>query len=454
MDKDSSYIKNEIEVTLLTDLPEEFQISNNRMSIPTSYDTESLRKLIKKLLKIPDSNKNFIFFIDNKLLDATISSFIANDSDFDIKKISETGLEIVYAFETEEPKLVNTIKEDEWIKKISIRLNQKSNFSEMEYYCVGLFNSEISIFNKNFEKVLKIEEPELERNKKENYCELLHDVLFFKPHYPQTENLNENILIKCSRNEDYNFQIYAVDLTKMTYNQLYLEFKQNTEYVNTLSLNPVDYSYFTTGDTEGNIKFFKLPENVDASEDLKTKSKSKKKRKIEVQSLEAESVIENCHSEVKIVKWLNNQQILTSGDDFSIKLWNIQTKSNFSVFNTNYRYTTAICPILGNEKFLTGFDDGSIRLWDIRANFSKIYFPNAHSNYVSDIVVSPDPGHSSNIFSSVGYDGMVKVWDLRSTKKALIEIKTDSEKNYSVTYNSSNYLLTGGDNSSVNVYQC
>ena len=67
MEKDLNItnLKNEIEVTLTTLLPEEFQIANNRLSIPGNYDTEKLRKLLKKLLKINDnendkSNKNFI----------------------------------------------------------------------------------------------------------------------------------------------------------------------------------------------------------------------------------------------------------------------------------------------------------------------------------------------------------------------------------------------------------
>ena len=80
-------------------------------------------------------------------------------------------------------------------------------------------------------------------------------------------------------------------------------------------------------------------------------------------------------------------------------------------------------------------------------------FNNAHTNYVSDIVTNPDFNSNGNNFSSVGYDGYAKVWDMRSLTKALYEIKTDSEKNYTVAYNSSAFLMTGGDNSTVNVYE-
>ena len=368
-----------------------------------------------------------------------------------MKKISETGLEIVYAFETEEPQLINTIKEDEWVRKISLRLNQKYDTSNLEYYCVGLFNSEVTFYNKSFEKVLKIEDPK----KDESYCELLHDVLFFT----NSDRLSDNVLIKSSRNEDFAFQVYSVDLEKMSSNLVFIGEKSGYEYTNSITLNPVDFNYFASGDTNGTIKIFKLTENLN---EVVAPVKKQKKRKTDAQTLQHETQIENCHgnNEVRILKWINNQQILSSGDDFFVKLWNVGTRTNYSVFNTNYKLTTAICPILpGNDKFLSGHDDGSIRLWDIRANNStatsqnRVVFQNAHSNYVSDITINPDSSMNANNFTSVAYDGLVKLWDMRSNKKALYEIKTDSEKNYSSVYNSSNYLLTGGDNSTVNIYE-
>ena len=449
-------LKNEIEVVLITSLPEEYVIANNRVSIPGNFDPEKLRKLVQKLLNIREgenANKNFIFFIDDLLLDSNLNSFLTNNN-FDMKKISETGLQITYSFEVEHPELINTIKEDEWIRKISLRNNQKFDTSALEYYCVGLFNSEVTIYNPKFEKVLKI----TDANKDENYCELLHDLVFFSA----SDSLNENTLIKASRNEDYAFQIFNVDLSKMSSGLTYVGQKMDSEYVNTLGLNPVDFSYFAAGDTNGTIKIYKLnnEEAVSATAEASSTVNKKKKRKIEANFLKAEAEIENCHNnnEVKILKWINNQQILSAGDDFLIKLWNIHTKTNYSIFNTNYKITTALCPILpGNDKFLSGHEDGTLRLWDLRANnntsANKLNFSNAHNNYISDIVTNPDSHIYANNFASVGYDGFLKVWDFRSTKKALFEIKTDSEKNYAAVYNSAQYLLTGGDNSTVNVYQ-
>jgi hypothetical protein len=458
MEKDlnatNTIIKNEIQVILRTTLPQEYLITNNIITVPSNYDSEKLNKLVEKLLR-SKNDKKFSFFIENISLDTDLNSFLQNNSrEINLKKISETGLEIFYQFELEEPKLVNTIKEDEWIRKIHLRLNQKFDTSNLEYFSVALFNSEITIYNKNFEKILKIED----LNKEENYCELLHDVLFFRPSYSQSDSTDSNILIRASRNEYYNFEIFSVDLNRSSYKKIYINRKNNSEYFNSLALNPVDFSYFVAGDTEGNLKIFKIPESFE--EPNITLSKTKKKRKTEINELEYETVIENCHSgnEVKIVKWINNKQMITSGDDFVVKLWNIHTKTNFASFNTNYKLTTCIVTTGNeNEKFLTGHEDGTVKLWDSRvnnsSNQSKIISWNAHTNYVSDLSCNPNKDFYSNNFASVGYDGNLKIWDVRQNKNFVYEIRTDSEKNYSVGYNSSDYLMTGGDSSTLNIFE-
>ena len=264
---------------------------------------------------------------------------------------------------------------------------------------------------------------------------------------------NPFTLIKCSRNEEDNLRVYSVDVNKNTSTLTYTNSKINNEYFNCLSLNPADFTFFCSGDTEGNIQIFKLP-NEETLPDNK-----KKKRRIEAQNIETQTRIEKCHglNEIKNINWINNQQILTSGDDFLIKLWNIHTKTNYSVFNTGYKLTTAMCPVRG-DKFLSGHEDGTIKLWDARVNHnnsnttSQIIFKNAHLNYISDIVTNPNHSQYSNNFASSGYDGRLKLWDIRANKTAIYDIRTDSNKNYSVAYNSEKYLMTGGDNSAISIY--
>jgi ribosome biogenesis protein YTM1 len=415
--------QNTIEVVFKTNLPSDYVLVNTQYEISKKMDTVQLNKLLKKIINT-NITKDFIFFIDDKLLDTTIEQILQSNPE--LLKLSEKSIEIQYSFRVEEPKLANTIKEDEWIRKIAVK---RSQGVKLDYYCVGLFNSEISIYNPKHEKVLTIDEVK----DKESCCELLHDLLFFK-------HENENILIKCSQNEEENIKVYSIDLAKMTCIQTYSLPKRNTEYINCLSLNPVSFNFFTAGGSDGNISILKINET--------SEKKTVKKRRTEYQNLEAQSVLENCHNEVKNVLWLNNQQLLSSGDDFIVKLWNISTKTNYSSFIMNYKLCTSLVNIISTETFLTGQDDGRIRLWDIRQNKPTVSFI-GHKYLVSDVAVLPE---SINNFISTGYDGTVKLWDTRSTKKSLYDIKTDSEKNYTVTCNTADYAITGGDNSTVNIY--
>jgi WD40 repeat protein len=429
--------KNEKEITLKTNLPEEFQIQNNTLTIPSIYDNLSLNKLVKKLLQ--NDEKTFNFFIDNKILDKPIHNFLLENPEV-LKSSEEKSIEIFYSFKLEEPKLMNTIKEDEWIKKISVRKNFNLK-NDLEYYCVGLFNSELTIYNRNNEKLFKIKD-----NNDDEICEILHDVCFFN-----REN-GDNIILKSSRNETETIKIYNVDLAKSSYTQIYKIGKQNLEYVNCLSVNPIDNNYFCAGDTTGNIRLFKIPSSEESKSQINTNSSNaskNKKRKIEASYLSSESVIEKCHENREIVHidWLNNSQILTYGDDFNLKIWNLNTKTNYLTMNTNHKYVSSLKKF-GENLVMTGHDDGRIKFWDLKSGkISNIF--SGHSKFVS--ALDFNEGDESK-FVSIGYDSVLNMWDTRANKAPLYSIKTDAEKNYGLAFNTFDYMMCGGDNANVNIY--
>jgi WD40 repeat protein len=452
MDKDNlnkNKSSAELEAILNTTLPKEYQLKQNRVPLPSTYNKEKLNKLLRKLLKnvkIPD-DKTFSFFISGKFLpnEKTINEFLQDEPE--LKQSGEETLEILYAFELPEPKLLKSINEDEWIRKINILQTSNYHYEKSTYYTVGLFNSEISIYNNSNNKVISIDQ-------KNDSMDLLHDILFFKKE-------KDHFLIKCSRNEDDNLKIYSLDMEKASSNLIYRNIKDKDEYINCLSLNPLDFEYFCTGDTNGSIQIFKIPSLNLNEENLTSQNKinKNKKRKITAADIlpDENATIEKCHgnNEIRLIKWINNQQILTSGDDFNIKLWNIHTKANYETLSTSHKLVTCFesININGNINILSSFDDGSIRLFDLKApqNQNKMSFiKKGHTKFVSALSVD----HVSNLnFSSVAYDGRLLVWDIRSNTCPLFDIKTESDKNYDVKYNSPDFLLTGGDNSSVLIYE-
>jgi len=424
--------KKELEVKFLTNLPVDYQISNsNFITIPIEYDKASLNTLLKKLLKVQNKkiDKNFEFFVENKIVDSDLLT-VLNENNL-LKKYSEAPLELFYFFEMSEPKLINTIKEEEWIRKIVMR-----NRDILGKYCVGLFNSEVSFYNEKFEKLFELKPDS--KNQEEGKVDMLNDLLFYKIE-------STNLLISSSRFDSEKLKIHKIDFKEKKAEPILKEYKQSEEYLSSLSLNILNPQFFAGGDSNGSLAIYKIEENHFEKE--KTKGNDNKRKKKDVHAISPVSSLEKCHEEIKCVKWMNTNQIATCGNDFNIKVFNINTNAQFCVLSASYSVPTMITS--NNDFLFSGHEDGKVRAWDLRTPLKPAFVFTSHENYVSDIKLSP---LSTQLFTTIGYDGTIKLFDLRASK-ALWNIKTENEKNFALEYNSANYLLAGGESANVNVYE-
>lgn len=84
------------------------------------------------------------------------------------------------------------------------------------------------------------------------------------------------------------------------------------------------------------------------------------------------------------------------------------------MFNINFKDTavTKLCYAPLTSHIFTGHEDGNIRIFDEKArNKTAIKLCKSHTKWISDIKVHPV---NQNIFASASYDGLVKIWDMRS----------------------------------------
>ena len=441
-------LKKEIEIKFVSDLSREYQINQSVFHLPLTMNVNKLNELINKLLNL-SPNKIFSFFIGDIKLLGSLNDFV-NENNI----TTEQQIEIYYMFEIPEPEKSNTIKEDEWIKKISILNEMNYNPSKHNEYIVGLFNGEVSFYNgNNNNKIYSLKNC---NNVDEDALALLTDIKYFKR--KESEN---KILIRTLRNSLNTFEIYDIDSLKQNQTLLFSNEKINDEYFNCIDINPLNYNIFAMGgtmDNKGIIQIFNLPENLSLNETQKTPNK--KKRKINSTILNPTYTFNEVHySQCNHITFLDGEYLITGGDDYNINIYNIITNNLFMTLNTFYKDISSICKV-SNKTFLIGYQDGTIKFYDINdSNLNKnkaslIFKDNeAYCGFISDISLCNDKENHPNTFVTSNYDSNIKVWDIRGGKLPLYKVNTgETEKNFSVLFNGIDTIISGGDGSLINIY--
>ena len=436
-------MKKEIELKFETDLPgDEYKLENNVFQLPLISTPEKLNQLLNKLLSL-DPPKKFIFLIENTQLTSSLEEYINSNL-----LTTEQAITVYYILDINEPKKTNTIKEDEWIRCIENLQEMKYNPKKPENYCVGLFNGEISFYSGASNNKIYI----LKDNSSidEDTLIMLNDMKFFR-----LNNEKENhILIKVCKNSNNIYDIYNIDINNQTNNLIYSEERKDNEYFNGISLNPFNYNIFALSGTENNkgvVKIFKISENLEYNES----KNNKKKKKMEANILKSEIIFEKLHNNICTNSiFLDNEYIVTGGDDYSLNVYNIINKNLFKVYNTNYKNVSSMIRVT-NKTFLVGYIDGTVKYYDLNSNKAVNIFrdPKSSYGYISDISMSNDKDNHPMTFVTSSYDSNLRLWDIRGGKLPLYKINTDeTEKNYAAKFNGDNNIVSGGDGSSINIF--
>ena len=317
--------------------------------------------------------------------------------------------------------------------------NKNSNF------CVGLFNGEISFYNSN-NKIYTLKN--LENSVDEDCLGLLTCLKYY------VDSNNNKMLIRCLKNSNNKLEIYNINPELNSYNLLYKNNKILDENYLNVDINPINFNIIAMAgqqNKKGIIDIFDI-NNLSLN-----KTNSKKKRKIDFTELNPIFTFNEVHySETNLVNFLNEEYLISCGDDFNINIFNINKKNLYLNFNTNYKNPTSLIRF-NNNSFLIGFNDGLIKLYDIKQNEKQnnIFFKDtkAFTGYISDISLCNDKENYSNTFVTSSYDSNVKIWDIRGGKLPLIKINSEEDdKIFSVKFNGLNNIIFGGDGSRVNTY--
>ena len=157
------------------------------------------------------------------------------------------------------------------------------------------------------------------------------------------------------------------------------------------------------------------------------------------------------------MKWTTNDSIVTGSNDHQIKVYDVTKLAVQESVFTNHK--TITCLDSTSSFVFGGFEDGVVRVFDLRkssssARSSAVQTYVAHDKWVSQIRTNPQ---AENVFLTSGYDGKVKMWDLRNPTEPLSVLKrtttTSDDKVFALAWNGATQILSGGADSHVSVHE-
>jgi WD40 repeat protein len=108
---------------------------------------------------------------------------------------------------------------------------------------------------------------------------------------------------------------------------------------------------------------------------------------------------------------------------------------------------------------ITGQEDGVVKVYDFRRtsgakSVAALTFDSCHERWISQVRVNPQ---AENVFLTAGYDGKVKMWDMRNSTEPLSVLKRTTQvpddKVFATAWNGPSQILSGGADSHVSVHE-
>merc|ERR1712232_908559 len=132
---------------------------------------------------------------------------------------------------------------------------------------------------------------------------------------------------------------------------------------------------------------------------------------------------------ISCIRFVDTKSIVTGSADRSIKLWDIARNTYLQSLTFRHGSTPYSIDVMSGT-MVSGHIDGGVRLWDIRTSDRVGDFPSLHNGGVTNVQFHPT---KNGIISTLGRDGIIKIFDVRMNSK---------EKNKDSTTSSSSPVST------------
>ncbi|CAD8123769.1 unnamed protein product [Paramecium sonneborni] len=302
-------------VKFVTNLPQEFQISNNEIAVEGNMNQGDLSSLMQQLLSAenPDQeyNQQFDFLVNGISLRSSLHELITQN-----EIATEKTLQIEYLFAVPEPRLKQTINMNDWIVTIG-RLNNQ--------ILTCLSNGDIVVCSEKG-KIVKT----------------------YKTKLAKSFTIYENIII--STHWDCSVRVQRITDKLELIAQGYLP-----SYGECSCINRKNTNEFCVGTANGELAFF----------DLST---------VQQQVIEMKDNFKVHQQQITCCQWIRNSTILTGSYDHSICMFNKRTGSINKQLFAKDSAIIGLCYLEMNQQIVSVHEDGYLKLWDsLSEQLIKIY---------------------------------------------------------------------------------
>lgn len=382
--KDSEH--KEIRVKLTTDILEvKSDLENKTIVLKSNLFNKDIINLIKKLTK-DKYKKDILLIVNGSMYTDESLNFVEFLKEESIST-DEKQIEILITDKKEEPKLMDSKKQDEYTKKIVV------NESKV---IVGMFNCEINVYDYQ-SKLIKLDKKS-KLNIDSNDC---FDYYFLNDlDIVQNPEKDKNLLALSIR----DCGIHFLEMSESSIVNYSHKIEANYEK---LSSNFKSKNIFVAGKKNGEIDIYKIPS-----------SKNSKKNSY---SLSPEISMSFSKNPIGSLSWIS-ENLIGVGDIDSIYVINSESKVLTTKINTNHHYCTNIRSI--DEKLISSHDNGSFKIWDYKNSGSLVLSNNkSHQGLISGLLTFDNKPN----FITSGYDGLIKFWDLRNVKSEYQKIEIENK---------------------------
>lgn len=440
---------------------EQFSVGDTAIELNNNVDKDELNNIVKTLIKQLDNKEDsdysklenifFDFIVCGKFLHLSVEKHLeAYADEIDTQEVlNEKQIDIEYVLALESPKPLDAVPHDDWVSCVD---------ANPTHIVTGSYDNSIRIFSVLDRKNLV--------TLKDAHSKPLADVRWVKN--PNAKNgtkgsFSELFFVSCGHDEVCLLWRFS---PKRNICEVILKFQGHNRSVNCVdSLDDL----IATGSYDKSLRLWStnISDDVDETDEedssttarqtrsnKKTKTKANESASTSKQTKKAIMTLTGHQESITGVRWITSpsefNSLATCSLDGSIFIWDIEV-------GECKRKAISAKPLLGidysaeNNLLVSASCDKFIRLWDARGpdNASAKTAYTSHSAWVSSVAFCKT---SSNNFISGGYDNLVKLWDIRSTKACLYDLIGHHDKVLDVNCNNPSYVFSGSADSTLKVF--